>query len=117
MFKISDVLTSNLVQNFNHAFANTPTPRLDEQLQQSILNTPNTELQKLMTHFFQRQDAFDVLHALDIAIEDIAPLQHNSALKSKYLLETTKIVAFYLALENNIFAQLNIADSLNDYPM
>ena len=117
MLKMTDVLEQSLVQNFTHGFASIPVTQLDEQLNQSILNASEQSLQHLVAAFFQRPDAEQTAHALDISAECVQALQQGVALKAQYLPETAKIAALCLALETNALQQLDVADSLQDFPM
>lgn len=117
MLKMTDVLEQSLVQNFTHGFSSTSVSQLDEQLNQSILNASDHALKNLINDFFQRPDALQTAHDLDISAEGIHALQQGVALKAEYLTETAKIAALCLALETNALHQIDIADSLHDFPM
>ena len=117
MLKMTDVLEQSLVQNFTHGFSATSNSQLDEQFNQSILNAPDTALQTAVAAFFQRPDAIQTARDLDISAESIAALQQGVALKAEYLTDTAKIAALCLALETDALQQINVSDSLQDFPM
>lgn len=117
MLKMTDVLAQSLVQDFTHGFSSSSAHQLDDQLNQSILNAPDQALQNAIAAFFQRPDALQTALDLDINQESIAALQQGVALKADYLTETAKIAALCLALETDALAQMDIADSLQDFPM
>ena len=116
MLKMMDVLEHNLVQNFSHSL-NQASEQLDELLNQSILDTSEEQLHKVMSAFFKREDALETAQALDICQEDLQSLQAGLALKDEHLCDTAKIVALCLALETDSLAQVEIPDCLQDYPM
>ena len=117
MLKMMDVLEHNLVQNFSHSL-NQASDQLDELLNQSILDTSEEQLHKVMSAFFKREDALETAQALDICQEDLQSLQAGLALKDEqHLCDTAKIVALCLALETDSLAQVEIPDCLQDYPM
>ena len=117
MLKMTDVLEQSLVQNFTHGFSSTSITQLDEQLNQSILNASDQALQNAIEAFFQRPDARQTALDLDISAECITALQQGVALKADYLTETAKIAALCLALETDALAQIDVSDSLQDFPM
>lgn len=117
MLKMTDVLEQSLVQDFTHAFSSCSAVQLDEKFSQSILNASETALKDMVAQFCQRQDAVDIAQALDIQDDVFSALQQGIALQSEYVIETQKIAAFCLALETNMLDQIEIADSLQDYPM
>ena len=117
MLKMTDVLEQSLVQNFTHGFSSTSVLQLDEQLNQSILNASDQALQNAIAAFFQRPDALQSARDLDITAECIDALQQGVSLKAEYLTETAKIAALCLALETNALNEIDVADSLQDFPM
>lgn len=117
MLKMTDVLAQSLVQNFTHGFSSHTPSQLDEQLNQSILNASDSALQSAIAAFFQRPDALQTARDLDISTESIQALQQGVALKADHLAETAKIAALCLALETNALHQIEISDSLQDFPM
>ncbi len=116
MLKMTDVLAHSLVQDFTHAFLSCSPAQLDEQFNQRLFACA-AELKDVVQQFCQRQDALMIAQALDIHAEALTALQQGQAFTEQYALETQKIAACCLALETNVLEQLNIADSLQDYPM
>ncbi len=117
MLKMIDVLEQSLVQNFTHSL-HSHTSQFDELLNQGILNTPDSALQKAVISFFNRADAIESAQALDISAEGIQALQSGISLKDdQYLADTAKIVALGLALETDMLTQLEISDCLQDFPV
>ena len=74
MLKMIDVLDQRLVQNFTQALQS-PTPQFEEQLNQSILNASDLDLNHAVTTFFNEVDAIEVVQALDISADRIQALQ------------------------------------------
>ena len=117
MIKMIDVLGRNLIQHFSHALYASH-EQFDKQLDQSILSASDIELNDAITTFFNEVDAFETAQALDISIDHIQALQLGLSLKSsEYLTDIKKIAMLCFALETNAIAELEIADSLHDYPI
>lgn len=116
MLKMIDILDSGLVKNFTHAFSN-QLDNLDELIHQGMLNCSNTLLEQAIVHFMNQNDPADLAEALDINQQSLVDIQSGFALKKQNLAETAKIVALCLALETDALNQVNIAESLKDYPI
>ena len=117
MLKMIDVLEQSLVQNFTHSL-NTHTSQFDELVNQGILNSSDSALEKAMISFFNRADAIELAQALDIPAERIQILKTGIALKDdQSLADTAKIVTLCLALETDSLTQLDISDCLKDFPI
>ena len=110
MLKMIDVLDQRLVQNFTQALQS-PTPQFEEQLDQGILNASDLELNHAVT-------AIEAAQALDISADRIQALQLGASFKDEqYLADLKKIVTLCLALETDALEQVEVFDSLQDYPM
>ena len=116
MLKMIDVLEPNLVQNFKYALTS-PTPHFDEQLNQGILNAPELQLHHALNSFLLEHNPLEVADALDISPERIQAIQSGKTLSHENLNDTAKVVALCLALETNTLANVEVADSLQDYPI
>ncbi|SPL72589.1 hypothetical protein [Acinetobacter stercoris] len=117
MFKMIDVLDQTLVQNFRYSLS-TPSKQFDELLNQGILNASDSMLTEAISYFFSNNDILDIAEALDIDVNHIYDLQRGIKLKTQEnLADTAKIVTLCLALETNSLDEVDIADSLQDYPM
>ena len=117
MLKMIDVLDQRLVQNFTQALQS-PTPQFEEQLNQSILNASDLDLNHAVTTFFNEIDAIEVVQALDISADRIQALQLGESFKDEqYLADLRKIVTLCLALETDALEQVEVSDCLQDYPM
>ena len=117
MLKMIDVLDQRLVQNFTQALQS-PTPQFEEQLDQGILNASDLELNHAVTAFFNEVDAIEAAQALDISADRIQALQLGASFKDEqYLADLKKIVTLCLALETDALEQVEVFDSLRDYPM
>jgi len=117
MLKMIDVLDQRLVQNFTQALQS-PTSQFEEQLDQGILNASDLELNHAVTAFFNEVDAIEAAQALDISADRIQALQLGASFKDEqYLADLKKIVTLCLALETDALEQVEVFDSLQDYPM
>ena len=117
MLKMIDVLDQRLVQNFTQALQS-PTPQFEEQLDQGILNASDLELNHAVTAFFNEVNAIEAAQALDISADRIQALQLGASFKDEqYLADLKKIVTLCLALETDALEQVEVFDSLQDYPM
>lgn len=116
MLKMIDVLDQNLVQNFKCALTSTTT-NFDEQFNQGILNAPELQLHRVLNSFLLEYNPLEVAHALDISAERIQAIQSGTTLNHENINDTAKVVALCLALETNTLANVEIADSLQDYPI
>lgn len=117
MSKMIDVLEHNLVQNFSNALLHS-TDVLTEQLHQGILNASDSALKDAVIAFFNRINADEAAQALEIPVERIANLQQGIALKDeKTLADTLKVVTLCLAMETDVLEQMDVSDSLQDYPI
>ena len=115
MNKISDVLERSLVQNFVVSLS-AQTEQLDEIID-AMLNAPQHDLNQAIVQFIASQENHDFARALDIQKENLNAIQNGLALQKEHLADAAKIVALCLALETNSLKKLNIAESLNDFPM
>ncbi|QOW46423.1 MULTISPECIES: hypothetical protein [Acinetobacter] len=115
MNKISDVLERSLVQNFVVSLS-AQTEQLDEIID-AMLNAPQHDLNQAIVQFIASQESHDLARALDIQKENLNAIQNGLALQKEHLADAAKIVALCLALETNSLKKLNIAESLNDFPM
>lgn len=115
MNKISDVLEQSLVQNFVVSLS-AQTEQLDEIID-AMLNAPQHDLNQAIVQFIASQESHDFARALDIQKENLNAIQNGLALQKEHLADAAKIVALCLALETNSLKKLNIAESLNDFPM
>lgn len=115
MNKISDVLERSLVQNFVVSLS-AQTEQLDEIID-AMLNAPQHDLNQAIVQFIASQESHDFARALDIQKENLNAIQNGLALQKEHLADAAKIVALCLALETNSLKKLNIAESLNDFPM
>ena len=118
MLKMMDVLEQSLVQNFSDSLFS-PAEQCDAQFSQELLNVADIDLQNIVSAFFMRADAADIAHALDIQAETAEAIQAGADLKKDeaFMAATAKIVAYCLALETDAFNQVDVPDSLQDYPM
>lgn len=115
MHKMSDVLEHSLVQNFVLSLS-AQTEQLDELID-AMLNAPQPDLNQAITHFVANQENYDFAHALDIQKENLNAIQNGLALQKEHLADAAKIVALCLVLETNTLPQLNVAESLDGFPM
>lgn len=115
MNKMSDVLEHSLVQKFVHSLS-AQTEHLDELID-GILNAPQQDFHQAISSFVADQDTPNFAQALDIQKENLQAIQDGLALQKEHLADTAKIVALCLALETNILTQLEVAESLKDFPM
>ena len=115
MIKMIDVLEQNLVQNFIHSLS-AQTEHLDELIE-GILKASDHDFEHAMNDCFKTNDAAEVAQALDIHQERLDAIQSGLAMKKENIADTAKIVALCLALETNALDQVEIADSLEDYPV
>ena len=115
MNKMSDVLEHSLVQKFVHSLS-AQTEHLDELID-GILNAPQHDFHHVISSFVADQKTYDFAQALDIQKENLQAIQNGLALKKEHLADTAKIVALCLALETNLLTQLDVAESLKDFPM
>ncbi|MBL8322432.1 MAG: hypothetical protein JNJ93_09200 [Acinetobacter sp.] len=117
MLKMMDVLEQSLVQNFSDSLFS-PAEQCDAQFSQELLNVADIDLQNIVSAFFMRADAADIAHALDIQAETAEAIQAGADLKDEaFMAATAKIVAYCLAVETGAFNQVDVPDSLQDYPM
>lgn len=115
MIKMIDVLEQNLVQNFIHSLS-AQTEHLDELIE-GILKASDRDVSNAINDFLNINNASDLAQALDIQQERIVAIQSGLAMKKENIADTAKIVALCLALETNALDQVEIADSLEDYPI
>lgn len=115
MIKMIDVLEQNLVQNFIHSLS-AQTEHLDELIE-GILKASDRDVTDAINDFLNINNASDLAQALDIQQERIEAIQSGLAMKKENIADTAKIVALCLALETNALDQVEIADSLEDYPI
>lgn len=117
MSKMIDVLEQNLVKNFSNALLHS-TDVLSEQLNQGILNAPDSALKDAIVSFFNRINVAEAAQALEIPLERITNLKNGIALKDEQTLaDTLKVVTLCLAMETNLLEQVEVSDCLQDYPM
>lgn len=117
MMKMIDVLGHNIIQHFSHALK-VSNNQFDQQLDQQLLNASESELNDAISTFFNEVNAFETAQALDICIDHIQALQLGFSLKdSQYLPDIKKIAMLCLALETDALFDVEIADSLRDYPI
>ena len=117
MMKMIDVLGHNIIQHFSHAL-NVSSNQFDQQLDQQLLNASDAELNDAITAFFNDVNAFETAQALDISIDHIQALQLGLSLKrSEYIEDIKKIAMLCLALETDALFDVEVADSLRDYPI
>ena len=116
MLKMIDVLDSGLVQNFTHSFS-THLEELDELIHKGILDSSDNELKQAIANFMDQNDPTDLAYALDINQQCLDDIRSGLALKKQNLADTAKIVALCLALETDRLDEVDIAESLKDYPM
>ena len=115
MLKMIDVFEQNLVQNFLNSLS-APTEHSDELIT-GIVNASDIKLNQAIADFFANNDAAEVAQALDISKAHLQAIQTGLSRKQENLTATAKIVALCLALESDALHQVEIADSLQDYPM
>ncbi|OTG66054.1 hypothetical protein [Acinetobacter silvestris] len=115
MLKMIDVFEQNLVQNFLNSLSSQTEPT--DELMMAIINASDIELNHAIADFFSQNDATEVAQALDISKDQIEAIQIGSSLKKDNLADTAKIVALCLALESDALKYVEIADSLQDYPI
>ncbi|MBI0393582.1 hypothetical protein [Acinetobacter bereziniae] len=115
MIKMIDVLEQNLVQNFIHSLS-AQTEHLDELIE-GILKASDRDVADAINDFLNINNASDLAQALDIQQERIEAIQSGLAMKKENIADTAKIVALCLALETKALDQVEIADSLEDYPI
>ena len=117
MSKMIDVLEQQLVQNFSDSLF-TQTDAIVQQFNEHLKAVADIDLQNLISQFFSTENAVDVAHALDIHADQIADIQAGADLKDESLVQATaKIVAYCLAVETEALDQVEVFDSLQDYPM
>ncbi|MEG0483313.1 MAG: hypothetical protein RR575_06560 [Acinetobacter sp.] len=115
MLKMIDVLDQNLVQNFINSLS-AQTEHLDEFIE-GILKTSNHDFDHVIQQFFETNDAQEIAQALDINQDRLQAIQTGFAMQQEYIADTAKVVALCLALETNALKQVDIADSLEGYPV
>ncbi|OTG83047.1 hypothetical protein [Acinetobacter sp. ANC 4648] len=115
MPKMIDVFEQNLVQNFLNSLTTQTEP--SDELMTGIMNASDIKLKHAISDFFSKNDAITVAQALDIPTNQIQAIQIGSSLKKDNLVDTAKIVALCLALESDALKHVEVADSLQDYPM
>jgi bacterioferritin (cytochrome b1) len=115
MIKMIDVLEHNLVQNFIHSLS-AQTEHLDELIE-GILQTSHPDVTDAINNFLNLNNTSELAEALDIQQDRIEAIQSGLAMKKENIADTAKIVALCLALETNALDQVDIADSLEDYPI
>ncbi len=117
MLKMIDVLEQRLVQNFSDTLSNAA-DQLDIQVSQALMNVSDLDLHSIISAFFMRHDAAEIAQALDIHADTIEALQAAENLKQDTLIDATaKIVAYGLAVETEALDQVEVPESLQDYPM
>lgn len=120
MLKMSDVLGHDLVQNFPHALTSSiafdSNLDMDDLISQAILQAPTSALHQAICSFFNEHDAVELAQALDIPTESLEAIQAGEIHKEQ-LDDTSKIVALCLALETQTLTQVEIPESIQDYPM
>jgi len=115
MLKMIDVLDRNLVESFIHSLS-VQTEHLDELIT-GILNVSDYDLNNVITHFFKNNDAKEIAYALDINQTSLHAIQAGLALKQENIAETAKLVALCLAIETNTLSSVEVANSLEDFPI
>jgi hypothetical protein len=115
MSKIADLFEHNLIQNFNQLFteADAIESLLHKNIQQSSAENVNT----IITQFFNLPEATETALALDLQHDEIQTLKQTTSMNDENLSSIAKIVAFLLAQETNAFEQVEVFESLQDYPM
>lgn len=117
MLKMIDVLEQSLVQNFSESIFEA-TEHSDAQFHQELLKISDIDLTNIISTFFLNEHALDIAQHLDISAETIQAVQAGVNLKDEaYIAATSKIVAYYLAVETDAFNQVEVAECLQDYPM
>ncbi|WP_180055898.1 MULTISPECIES: hypothetical protein [unclassified Acinetobacter] len=117
MLKMIDVLEQQLVQNFSDSLF-TQIDAIDELFHEQLKTVADIDLQNLISQFFSTENAVEVAHALDIQANDIEAIQAGANLKDENLVNATaKIIAYCLAVETSALEQVEVFDSLQDYPM
>ena len=105
------------MQDFTQALQS-PTPQFEEQLNQGILEASDCDLNRAVTTFFNEVNAIEAAQALDISVDRIQALQLGASFKDEqYLADLKKIVTLCLAVETDALHQVEVFDSLQDYPM
>jgi len=115
MIKMIDVLEKNLVQDFIHSLS-AQHEHLDELID-GILKSSHDDFKQAISHFFNSNDVSDVAQALDINQDHLEAIQSGFAMKKENIADTAKIVALCLAIETNSLDQVQVSDSLEDYPI
>lgn len=115
MLKMIDVLDQSLVKNFIDSLS-AQNEHLDELIE-GILKTSHHNFDDAMNDFFNTNNAHEIAESLDINQDRLNAIRTGLAMKQENLADTAKIVALCLALETDTLNQVNIADSLEDYPI
>ncbi len=115
MIKMTDVLEHNLVQSFIQSLS-AQNEHFDELIQ-GILNASDHDFENAMRHFFTSNNPLEVAQALDINQDRLEAIRSGLAMQKENLADTAKIVALCLTLETNSLGQIEVADSLEDYPV
>ena len=117
MLKMIDVLEQQLVQNFSDSLF-TQTDAIDDLFHEQLKTVADIDLQNLISQFFSTENALEVAQDLDIQADQIEAIQSGADLKDESLVAATaKIVAYCLAIETNTLHQVEVFESLQDYPM
>ncbi|OTG81907.1 hypothetical protein B9T33_05115 [Acinetobacter sp. ANC 5054] len=117
MLKMIDVLEQQLVQNFSDSLF-TQTDAIDDLFHEQLKTVADIDLQNLISQFFSTENALEVAQDLDIQADQIEAIQSGADLKDESLVTATaKIVAYCLVIETNILHQVEVFESLQDYPM
>ena len=115
MLKISDVLDPKVVQNFSSFFSQAE--QFEQVLSQNLVSTSNTQVLNAISSFLNDYDDVEASTALDISVSDIQSLKNGVALQENHETHASKIIALILAMETDALTNLNIPNSLQDYPM
>lgn len=117
MLKMADVIGQKLAQNFSNILHGS-SDVLSEQLNQGVLNASDSALSTAFVNFFNQVDAVEATAALGIPAERIDSIRQGLELKTdSNLADTLKVVTLCLAMEHNLLDQIEIFDSLHDFPM
>ena len=117
MLKMIDVLEQQLVQNFSDSLF-TQTDAIDDLFHEQLKTVADIDLQNLISQFFSTENALELAQDLDIQADQIEAIQSGADLKDESLVAATaKIVAYCLAVETNTLHQVEVFESVQDYPM
>lgn len=115
MSKIADLFEYNLIQNFNQLF--TEADAIESLLHENIQQSSDEDLKIMITQFFNLPEATETALALDLQYDEIQTLKQITSMNDANLSSIAKIVAFLLAQETKAFEQVQVFESLQDYPM